>query len=115
MSVPTFFVPNSCLHGESMRSFSTHLELASNALRNERLVSVTVRSFRQDVRSVERPSSPPSPSKVDVRVLVEVRKSLANVLLTASGVSTTSLREESLALVGAEVSGEGLELSLIHI
>ena len=109
MSVPKFFVPNSCPHGESMRSFSAHLELASNALRNDRLVSVTVRSLRKDVRSVERSSSPASPSKVDIRVLIEVSQRLADILLTASSVSTTSLRKESLTLVGAEVTGEGLE------
>ena len=80
------------------------LELASNALGNKRHVSPAVavlsRHLSQLVAAAEHAGAPASPSKVDVRVVVEHVQLLADGFQAARvGRSATSLGQDCLALV----------------
>jgi hypothetical protein len=89
------------------------VELASNALSDDLLVSPAAaalgRHLRKLVRSSEHASRPAGPAKVDVRVLVHGIELLTKHSEAAGIVRATSLGEDGLALVGTEPSTESVE------
>jgi len=90
------------------------VELSGDALRHKRYIGVSApaqrRRLRQHVAGVERTSRPSDPAEEDVAVSVQRIQLLAHIGQAARvGRPTTSLGEERLALVGAQVRGQGVE------
>jgi hypothetical protein len=90
------------------------LELASNALSNKRNISPAVavlgRHLSQLVGAAEHAGAPASPSKVNVRVVVEHIELLADGFQAARiGRSATGLGQDGLAIVLAQPVAESGE------
>lgn len=74
----------------------------TEALGHEGLIGGAVGGHSEHVRLIEFASGPSSVAEVDIAVLIDGSEGSTHILLARSSVSTTNLRDDSLAAISAE-------------